>query len=45
MTIKNERKVYSRKLIRKILKSQLKTNKIRDAFHDKNWLKVFIDTL
>ena len=38
-------KVYSRKLIRNILRNQLKTNKIKDAFHDKEWLRVVIETL
>lgn len=41
----NEGKIYSRRLIRKILKGQLKTNKIKNAFHDKEWLKVYLETL
>lgn len=35
----NKTGVYSRKLIRKILRNKLKTNKIKEAFHDKKWLK------
>ncbi len=41
----NKRKVYSRRLIRKILKNQLKTNEIKNAFHDEKWLKTFLKAL
>ena len=41
----NEGKVYSRKLIRKILRNSLKTNKIKGAFHDKKWLKTYLKTI
>jgi len=37
--------VYDRHLIRSILKNKLKTNKIRNAFHDKSWLKVFLERI
>lgn len=45
---KNKRmrtKFYDRKLVRNILRNQLKTNKIKGAFHDKEWLRVFLETL
>lgn len=42
---KQTRKVYDRQLIRSILRNQLKTNKIQNAFHDKTWLKVFIERI
>lgn len=42
---KNKGKVYNRGLVRTILRSQLKTNKIRDSFHDKEWLRVYFNTL
>ena len=42
---KNIGAVYDRQMIRKILRSQLKTNKIRDTFHDKEALKHIIEAL
>lgn len=42
---KNKGKFYNRGLMRKILRSQLKTNKIKGAFHDKEWLRIFLNTL
>lgn len=41
----NEEKVYSRKLIRKILRNSLKTNKIKKAFHNKKWLEKYLKTI
>ncbi len=38
-------KFYNRKLVRSILRNRLKTNKINGAFHDKEWLKVYFNTL
>lgn len=40
---RNERAVYDRQTIRKILRNQLKTNKIRDTFHNKDLVKEIID--
>ena len=42
---RNEGKVYNRGLVRKILRNQLKINKIKDRFHDKEWLRVYLNTL
>ena len=41
---KNERAVYDRQMIRKILRNQLKTNKIRDVFHNKDLVEEIIET-
>ena len=37
----NDKKVYDRKILRKMIKHTLKSNKIKDAFHDKKWLKAY----
>ena len=39
---KNIRAIYDRQMIRKILRSQLRTNKIKNTFHHKEWLRTYI---
>ena len=36
---------YDRQMIRKILRNRLKTNRIKNAFHDKVWLKKYIKAI